>query len=55
MKAIIPSAIMACLLIGAQSVYAETEYQPGFKRGVSDGRTPQDQNLTPVLKASGNH
>jgi len=33
---IILSVIVVMLLIGAQNVYAETEYQLGFKRGVSD-------------------
>lgn len=30
--------IVVCLMIGAQSVYAETAYQSGFKHGLADGK-----------------
>ena len=48
---IILSLIVVMLMIGAQTVYAETEYQLGFKRGVSDTRIPTI-GMTPILKAS---
>ena len=51
MKGIILSAAVIALLIGAQSVYADTEYQLGFKRGVSDARIPT-VGMTPILKAA---
>jgi len=35
MKTIV-SLIVVVLMIGAQTAYADTEYQAGFKRGVSD-------------------
>jgi hypothetical protein len=43
-------AIVVVLMIGAQSAYALTEYQLGFKRGVSDGKSSSD--LGPTLTAA---
>jgi len=37
MKALI-GAVIVVLMIGAQSAYAETAFQSGFKHGVADGR-----------------
>jgi hypothetical protein len=48
---IILSVIVVMLMIGAQTVYAETEYQLGFKRGVSDTRIPTI-GMTTILKAA---
>lgn len=45
MKTILVFVIV--LMISAQSAYAETTYQAGFKRGVSDGNSQSD--LGPVL------
>jgi hypothetical protein len=45
------SIAVLVLMIGAPSVYAETEYQLGFKRGVSDARIPT-VGMTPILKAA---
>jgi hypothetical protein len=36
MKAIILSAIMICLMLGAKSAYALTAYDSGFKEGFYD-------------------
>lgn len=54
MRVIILIAVVICLTIGAQSVHAETEYQAGFKRGVSDAKI-HDNSFdipTPTLKAA---
>ena len=37
MKALI-GAVIVVLMIGAQSAYAETAFQSGFKHGMADGR-----------------
>ena len=54
MKTIILSAIVICLVIGAQSVHAESEYDLGLKRGLSDAKI-HDNSFdipTPTLKAA---
>jgi len=53
MKAIV-SLIVLVLMIGAQSAYADREYQAGFNRGVSDSNTYKNSAGMgpPVLNAT---
>ena len=43
MKVVLGAVVVLVLMIGAQSAFALTEYQLGFKRGVSDADTPSVQ------------
>ena len=55
-------AVVVLLMIGAQSAFALTEYQQGFKRGANDAnrdlsqgmgpRTFTQEGATPILKAA---
>jgi hypothetical protein len=51
MKQIMLTIMVLILMIGAQTVRAESEYQLGFKRGVSDARIPT-VGMTPILKSA---
>jgi hypothetical protein len=62
MKILLGSIAVLILLIGAQSAFALTEYQLGFKRGVNDAngdlsqgmgpRTATQDGMIPMLKAA---
>ncbi len=51
MKLVLSVVAIVALMIGAQSAFALTEYQLGFKRGASDARIPS-VGMTPILKAA---
>ena len=38
MKIVISAIAIVILMIGAQSAYAETAYQSGYRHGVADGK-----------------
>jgi hypothetical protein len=42
---VLVASLGATLMIGAQSAYAETDYQLGFRIGISDAHKPPDQRV----------